>query len=235
MHCVLKKILYIATCPLAAETSGERSGWCDLCLLGVLSECCSMDSWWSAAAVTPDERKNSVDTWMDIVEKAMVIGQLLPGGGAIGAVCQDVTTQRCQILSHYWEQSRPSEAGAPEPPVSVPPPLLVWTHSLSPRTQDHPPPLIYYQLHYLFLSRSLTSARLWHSSIWYRVCVFSFLQSCVWASLFLLLKRFKRLYLQEHFMDVTLTWRESFKGKSLRCPVLFYFTTHLWVFPFSFP
>lgn len=155
-----------------------------------------MDSWWSVAAVTPDERKNFVDTWMDIVGKTLVIGQLLPRGGATGAVCQDVTTQRCHIQSHYWEQSWLSKAGSPRPPTS--------SSCLDPlpQDQDHPPPLIYYQLHYLFLISSLTSVRLHHSSTWCRMFLFVF---------FLLLKPFKRFYLQEH------SWMSHSPDENLKC------------------
>lgn len=49
----------------------------------------------------PEESQDSVDTWMDEAWEALVIGQLLPGGGAGSAPCQDVTTQRCPTQSHY--------------------------------------------------------------------------------------------------------------------------------------
>lgn len=155
---------------------------------------------------------------MNEAGKALVIGQLLPEGEAGGAVRMSQHRDVRLPQSHYWEQSRPAGwIWAPRPPVSDPP-SPVRTPSLS-TTQDHPPPLIYYQLHYLFMHSSLTCARLWCSSFCGGCVLLVFFKSIVLAAHMKKLKffslsppePFKRFYRQEHLMDVTPTWRVYFK------------------------
>ena len=115
----------------------------------------------------PEEHSDSVDTWMDEAGKALAMRQQLQGDGVSGAACQDVTTD---VRLRHIIESRAGRKTAGSTTSSIwPSSSYCPTRSLS-TIQDHPPPLIYYQLHYLFMSSSLTCARLWRSGALWRVC-----------------------------------------------------------------
>ncbi len=152
---------------------------------------------------------------MDEVGKALVIVQLLPGGRASGAACQDFTTQMSDSgqvklgSTTFIAWPDPFPQHHPEPPI--------------------PTPLSYYQLHYLLMSSSLTCAKLWRSSTCggfvFLVFFSSVSELLTWRSFnyFPLSppKPFKRFYPQEYLVDVTPSWRVCFKCKILSCLSLF--------------
>lgn len=143
--------------------------------------------------------------------KTFVIGQLLPGGGAIGAVSGCHNTEMSDSVTLL--RAKLSKAGSPGPPVSVPPPFLAGPapSAPGPRTTH----LLLFIINYIIYSWVV------HWLVW-GCDIAAPGAGCVFLVFTLhLLKPFKRFYLQEHFMDVALTWGESFKYKSLLCPVLF--------------
>lgn len=143
--------------------------------------------------------------WMDQAGQALMIGQLLPQRRGLWCC---VSQHRLIIESRLGS---------------------VTTSSC---TTQHPSLLlIYYQQHYLFMSTSLTCARLWHSSV-YGGCVFSFHQS-IFGQYLSPCEPFEEI-LPTGSCDGWTHWKSIFIVKIVCNPELLFFFEN-YFFPCSWP